>query len=66
MAGHTMMNGLVFDTLRVMPAVPKADILSRCEQKRINLRHFSDNSVSLFNYVLSIETFIELSLVLEL
>ncbi|XP_046675131.1 glycine dehydrogenase (decarboxylating), mitochondrial [Homalodisca vitripennis] len=47
MAGHTILSSLVFDTLRVSTSIPKADILSRCEFKRINLRHFPDNSIGI-------------------
>lgn len=47
-AGHTVHNSLFFDTLHVTPACTKAEILSRCAEKQINIRHFPDGSVCNF------------------
>ncbi|XP_054276101.1 glycine dehydrogenase (decarboxylating), mitochondrial-like [Macrosteles quadrilineatus] len=46
-AGHSILNTLVFDTLKVLPSVSKSELLSRCEHKKINLRYFSDGAVGI-------------------
>ena len=49
-AGHVVHNSLFFDTLHVTTACAKAEILSRCNEKQINIRYFPDDSVSCLLY----------------
>ena len=48
MAGHSILNEMFFDTLKVKPSCGVEDIKSRASEKQINLRYFEDGTVRIY------------------
>ena len=45
-SGNTVENGLFFDTIKVQPRLDIAEIKHRANEMKMNLRYFSDDTVS--------------------